>query len=111
MTKMFQLKVAKLSDARLQAVSSRNIYSEQGFEALMRPSSGHVCHSLIVVSYCVPGSAQIHAAQAMRSHKSRALMVLQAFPFVRRFSCQSPSASRAAKNSFGILTLLLEFWP
>ncbi len=42
---------ARFSDARLQAVSSRNMYSEQGFEALMRPSSGQVCHSLMVVSY------------------------------------------------------------
>src|SRR5512145_2517601 len=34
----------RLIDARLQAVSSRNIYSEQGLDALIRPSSGQVCH-------------------------------------------------------------------
>ena len=39
----------------------------------MRPSSGQVCHSLMVVSYCVPGSAQIQAAHAIRSHSSRGL--------------------------------------
>src|ERR1044071_9465400 len=50
-------KWARLSEARLHAVSSRNMYSEQGLEALIRPSSGHVCHSLIVVSYGVPGGA------------------------------------------------------
>jgi ribonucleoside-diphosphate reductase alpha chain len=49
-------------DAKLQAVSSKNIYSEHGFEASILPPSGQVCHSLIVVSYCKPGSAQAHAA-------------------------------------------------
>jgi hypothetical protein len=34
----------------------------QGLLALMRPSSGQVCHSLMVVSYCTPGSAQAQAA-------------------------------------------------
>ena len=87
------------------------MYSEQGFEALIRPSSGQVCHSLMVVSYCVPGSAQIHAAQAMRSQRSRALTVLEVFPSIRRLSCQSPSASKTAKNSLGMRTLLFEFCP
>ena len=49
-------------EAKLQAVSSRNIYSEQGLDARIRPDSGHVCHSLIVLSYCNPGSAQAQAA-------------------------------------------------
>ena len=44
--------------ARLQAVSSRNMYSEHGLEALMRPDSGQVCQSLMVVSNWMPGSAQ-----------------------------------------------------
>ena len=52
----------RLIEARLQAVSSRNMYSEHGFEALIRPSSGQVCHSLMVVSYWTPGSAQAQAA-------------------------------------------------
>src|SRR5438128_9966573 len=56
---------ARLSEAKLHAVSSRNMYSEQGLEALIRPFFGQVCHSLMVVSYCVPGSAQIQAAQAI----------------------------------------------
>src|SRR3546814_2781040 len=43
-------KASRFNDARLQAVSSRNIYSEQGFEALMRPSPTQVCQSLMVVS-------------------------------------------------------------
>src|SRR4051812_19223788 len=52
----------RLSDARLQAELSRCTYSEHGFEALMRPVFDAVCHRLIVVSYCRPGSAHSHAA-------------------------------------------------
>ena len=51
----------RFKDAKLHAVLSKNIYSEQGLEALIEPPSGHVCHSLIVVLYCVPGSAQRQA--------------------------------------------------
>src|ERR1700722_19277182 len=61
----------RLNEARLQAVLSRNIYSLQGFDALIWPSSGQVCHSLIVVSNCTPGSAQRQAAFAILSHNSR----------------------------------------
>src|SRR3954467_10868502 len=55
----------RFSEARLHAESSTCMYSEHGFEALMRPEFGHVCHWLIVVSYWTPGSAQRHAASAM----------------------------------------------
>ena len=37
----------RLMLARLQAVSSRNMYSEQGFEALMRPELLHVFQRLL----------------------------------------------------------------
>src|SRR5687767_15710229 len=63
---------ARFNDARLQAVSSRNMYSEQGLEALMRPSSGQVCHSLMVVSYWMPGSAHIQAASQTSPQRSLA---------------------------------------
>src|SRR5262245_14298252 len=61
-------KQIRLSEARLQAVSSRNMYSEHGFDALIRPSVGQVCQSLIVLSYWTPGSALAHAAVAIRLH-------------------------------------------
>ena len=48
----------RLKLARLQAELSRNMYSEQGFEALMRPEFLLVCHLLMVVSNCMPGSPQ-----------------------------------------------------
>ena len=56
------LNFSRLMEARLQAVSSKNIYSEQGFDARIRPDCGQVCHSLMVVSYCNPGSAHAQAA-------------------------------------------------
>ena len=104
-------KAPRFRDARLHAVSSRNMYSLHGLEALMRPSSGHVCHSLIVVSYCIPGSAHIQAAQQMRSHRSLALSVLATAPSVRRVRCHSPFSRNARKNPLGTRMLLLEFCP
>ena len=77
----------------------------------MRPSSGHVCHSLIVVSYWMPGSAHIQAAQQMRFHRSLALSVLATAPSVRRVSCHSPFCRSASKNPLGTRMLLLEFCP
>src|SRR5205809_3541042 len=53
---------SRFNDARLQAVSSRNMYSEHGLLALIGPSAGHVCHSLMVVLNCTPGSAHDQAA-------------------------------------------------
>ena len=55
----------KFNDARLQEELSSDMYSEHGFEALIRPVSGFVCQSLIVVSYWMPGSAQAQAASAI----------------------------------------------
>ena len=52
------------------------MYSEQGLLPLIGPSGEQVCHSLIVVSYCNPGSAQDHAALAIVSQRSLAARVL-----------------------------------
>src|SRR6476646_10095518 len=57
---------------RLQAVSSRNMYSEHGFEALIRPEFGQVFQRLIIVSYCTPGSPQLQAHSAILPSTSRA---------------------------------------
>src|SRR5690625_778393 len=104
-------KVIRFSDARLQAVSSRNMYSEQGFDALIRPDAGQVCHSLMVVSYCTPGSADDQAAKPILSQSSRALRVRTTFPSVRDVRCHSSSSSTAWMKSFETRTELLEFWP
>ncbi len=52
----------RLSEARLQAVSSRNMYSEHGLEARIGPPAGQVCQSLTVEWNWMPGSAQAQAA-------------------------------------------------
>src|SRR5262249_55608729 len=62
----------RLMLARLQAVSSRNMYSEQGLDALIRPEFGQVFQRLIVVSYCTPGSPQLQAHSAILASTSRA---------------------------------------
>src|SRR5215469_12328244 len=104
-------KVIRFRDARLQAVSSRNMYSEQGLEALIRPLAGQVCHSLMVVSYCTPGSAQAQAAALIFSQSSRAGRVLATLPSVRLKSFHSPSVFTWRMKSLEMRTELLEFWP
>src|SRR4029077_8913757 len=55
----------RLSEARLHAVSSRNMYSEHGLDARIGPDAGQVCQSFTVVWNCRPGSALAHAAVAI----------------------------------------------
>jgi len=55
----------RFSEARLQAESSRNMYSEHGFEALILPDAFDVCHRLTVVSNCMPGSPHWCVASAI----------------------------------------------
>ena len=80
----------RFSDARLQAESSRNMYSEHGLDALMRSVFGHVCQALMVVSNCMPGSPQSQAASVTWRMSSRARSVSSALPSVRAVSSQSP---------------------
>ena len=42
----------------MQAVSSRNMYSEHGLDARMSPDALQVCQSFMVVLKCRPGSAR-----------------------------------------------------
>src|SRR5258708_38663455 len=103
---------SRLREARLQAVSSRNMYSEHGLLARIGPEAGQVCQSLTVVWYCRPGSADAQAACAIFSHKSVAFFVSATLPpLVRQVRSQSPSASTALRNSSVTRTVLLEFWP
>src|SRR3954447_4392399 len=101
----------RFSDARLQAESSTCMYSEHGFDALMRPEFGDVCHWLIVVSYCTPGSAQRHAASAISRMSSRACIGSPTgSPVARAVVRHSSSFSTACMNWSVTRTELLAFW-
>src|SRR5690606_33406253 len=101
----------RLSEARLQAVSSRNMYSEHGLEARIGPAAGQVCQSFMVELKCSPGSAEAHAASPIFSHRSRALRVFATLPSMRLTRSHSPSFSTARRKSSFTETELLEFWP
>src|SRR5581483_1041281 len=100
----------RLSDDRLHAESSIDMYSEHGFDALMRLVFGSVCHELIVVSYCTPGSADSQAAAAIWRSRSRASAAATTVPSVRAVRLNSrPSAAASMKASL-TRTELFAFW-
>src|ERR1700738_3891280 len=101
----------RFSDARLHAELSTCMYSLHGLDALIRPEFGHVCHWLMVVSYCTPGSAQRQAASAISCTSSRAGTGSPiGSPVVRAIRRQSPSSSTARMNSSLTRTELFAFW-
>src|SRR5215212_1796461 len=100
----------RLSDARLHAESSTCMYSEHGFDALMRPDTGQVCQSLIVVSYCTPGSAHCQAAVAMSFRRLRASTRSTTSPPLRAVSSHSSPRSARSMNSSETRTELFAFW-
>src|SRR5215468_5106053 len=100
----------KFNEARLQAESSRNMYSEQGLEALIGAVFFEVCQRLIVVSYCIPGSPQMYADSAIMRIMSRALQVSTGSPVTTACVLQSPSLTTACMNSSVTRTLWFAFW-
>src|SRR5579871_357719 len=100
----------RLRDDRLQAESSKNIYSEQGLEALMRSVFLEVCQRLMVVSYCMPGSPHCHVALAILRSSSRALYACTTRRSLTERVQNSPSRSTACMNSSVTRTELLAFW-
>src|SRR5246127_1773082 len=100
----------RFSDARLQDVLSRLMYSEHGFDAVIRPVSGLVCQSLIVSSYWMPGSAHSHAALATLRNSSLARTVSMTSCVLRARRPKSLSSSTARMNSSETRTELLAFW-
>src|SRR3954468_7244859 len=101
----------RFSEARLQAESSTCMYSEHGLDALIRPEFGDVCHWLIVVSYCTPGSAQRHAASAISRMSSRACSGSPTrSPVLRAMRRHPSSASTACMKSSVTRTELFAFW-
>src|SRR6516165_10337526 len=76
----------------------------------MRPVLGAVCQRLIVVSYCIPGSAHSQAEWAIWRNRSRAGTVRTTEPSVRAVRFQSRPSSTASMNSSVTRTELLAFW-
>src|SRR5580704_13991477 len=102
--------VSRFSDARLQAELSRCMYSLHGLDPLIRSVFGAVCQRLIVVSYCMPGSAHSHAECAIWRNRSRAGTVRTTEASVRAVRFQSRPSSTASMNSSVTRTELLAFW-
>src|SRR3712207_4138554 len=102
--------LSRLRLARLQEELSRLMYSEHGFEAVIRPVSGLVCQSLIVSSYWIPGSAQAQAAWAILPNSSRASTSSITEPSVRERRPKRRPSSTARMNSSLTRTELLAFW-
>src|ERR1019366_8844836 len=101
---------SRLKLARLQAESSRNMYSLQGFEALIRAVFLLVCQRLIVVSYCMPGSPHCHVASAILCIRSRAAYSFTGSrPLTVRVE-KLPAFSTASMNSSVTRTELFAFW-
>src|SRR6266705_6160892 len=100
----------RFSEATLQALSSMDMYSLHGLDALILDVFGSVCQLLMVVSYWTPGSAHCQAASAMSLRILRALTVSTTAPSVRAVRFQSPSASTASMNASVTRTELLAFW-
>jgi len=87
------------------------MYSEQGFDALMRPLFAEVCQSLTVVSYWIPGSPHCHADSAIERISSRAGSVLRMrSESVTARRCHSLPSMTARMKSSVTRTELLEFW-
>src|SRR5262249_32430365 len=101
---------SRLMLARLHAELSRCMYSLHGLLALMRPVFLAVCQRLIVVSYCMPGSAHSHADCAICRMRSRAFTVLTVSPVVTALRLQSRSSTTACMNSSVTRTELFAFW-
>src|SRR4051812_4325329 len=96
--------------ARLHEELSSDMYSEHGLDAVIRPVSGLVCQSLMVSSYCRPGSAHSHAAWLILWNRSRASTVSMTSPVLRALSPNDVPSSTARMNSSLTRTELLAFW-
>src|SRR3982751_4014355 len=102
--------LSRLSDARLHEELSSDMYSEHGLDAVIRPVSGLVCQSLIVSSYCRPGSAHSHAAWLILRNSSRASTVSITSPVLRARRPNDVPSSTARMHSSLTRTELLAFW-
>src|ERR1700722_898310 len=101
----------RFNDARLHAVSSRNMYSEHGFDALIRSLFGQVCQELIVVSNCMPGSPQSQVSSAIWRRMAAGLTHLTGLrvDLAKRGQLSLSPCSASCMNSSVTRTELLAF--
>src|SRR6266480_3549195 len=100
----------RFSEARLHAVSSRNMYSEHGLLALIRAVFFEVCQRFTVVSYCIPGSPQCQVESAIFIIRSHARSFSAGCPSVTFFVHQFLSSTTARMKSSVTRTEWLAFW-
>src|SRR6201996_6346938 len=100
----------RLKMAWVQVGATRNMYSEQGFDALMRAVFFEVCQRLMVESYCMPGSPHCQVASAMWCMMSRARYSLTGAPFLTARVKKVSLLATAFMNSSVTRTELLAFW-
>src|SRR6266436_5477175 len=101
---------SRLMLARLHEELSRWTYSLHGLLAVIRPDSGHVCQSLMVLSYWMPGSAHSQAACAIFRNKVLASTRSIGSPVLRAARSKDWPDSTARMNSSETRTELLAFW-
>src|SRR5580700_3182541 len=102
--------LSRLNEARLQAESSRNMYSLHGLLALMRAVFLEVCQRFTVVSNCMPGSPQRQVASEILYSRSLALNVCMGRPSFTALVVKSVSRRTAYMKSSVTRTELLAFW-
>src|SRR6201987_2712825 len=101
---------SRLRLARLQAESSRNMYSLHGLLALILAVFFDVCQRLTVVSYCMPGSPQCQVASEILCSRSLALYVFTTELSVTLRVEKSVARTTAYMKSSVTRTELLAFW-
>ena len=84
--------------------------SEQGLEALIRPSSGQVCQRFAASSNWSPGSPQACAVSAMRSRRSPAFTVRIVSLLLRPTSGHGRLSSAQVMKASVTRTEWLAFW-
>ncbi len=103
--------LSRLSEARLQAESSRCMYSLHGFDALIRPLFGQVCQRIDRGVELHPGVAA--GPRRLGDHAEHVARAVAHRRLRRRLTkrvCHSPSLTIARMNSSVTRTELLAFW-
>src|SRR5215471_10394609 len=105
-----RLNFIKLSEARLQAVLSRNTYSEQGLVEWIGSVPLQVCHFWMAPSYCRPGSPHTQVPSAILLSRALASFFSSGLPLVTDLVHHSLPSTAACMNSSLTRTERFSFW-